>query len=144
MKTPVLVAALVAALPIAVQAQVSHSRAAITGPVVIPAEPAYIAPAPSYPCSDLQRRRNVLEDEKVSYDRQRDQLDAEAADLARELRNLDSTDAVAVAAYNARSDAHNRAVAEHNRRVADMNDAVARLTGELADATPYCRFAWNY
>jgi hypothetical protein len=86
----------------------------------------------------------VLEDEKVSYDRQRDQLDAEAADLARELRNLDSTDAVAVAAYNARSDAHNRAVAEHNRRVADMNDAVARLTGELADATPYCRFAWNY
>lgn len=142
MKSRTLLAAVALALPAAAHAQVSHSRATITGPVVVPAEPAYVESA--YPCGDLQRRKSLLDDEKVTYDRRREQLDAEAADLAHQMRNLDSTDVAAVAEYNARSDAHNRRVAEHNRDVADMNDAVARLTTDLANATPYCRFAWNY
>ncbi len=142
MKNSILFAVLAMALPVAAHAQVSYSHATITGPVVVPAEPAYVVP--SYPCGDLQQRKAALDDEKVSYDRQRDRLDAEAARLARDLRDLDSTDAIAVAAYNARSDEHNRRVAEHNRNVADMNDAVARLTTDLANAAPVCRFAWNY
>ncbi|HXS51595.1 MAG TPA: hypothetical protein VN782_03610 [Usitatibacter sp.] len=142
-RTLVAVIALVA--PAAAFAQVSHSRAYITGPVVVPNEPAYVVPAQPYPsaCTDLQDRRAMLDDEKVTYDRERDQLDAENAQLTQELRNLDSRDSVAVAAYNARSDDHNRRVAAHNRRVAEMNDAVARLTSDLANAQPYCRFAWN-
>jgi hypothetical protein len=145
MKTPLILAAALAALPIAAgAAEISRSQALITGPVVIPAEPAYVAPAPAPVCSDIEQRKAVLDDEKVTYDRERDQLDAEAARLAREYDNLDRTDTVAVAAYNARSDEHNRQVAAHNARVADMNYAVAQLTADIANATPYCRYAWNY
>ena len=145
MNVRILVAAIAVAAPAAAFAQVSHSRAYITGPVVVPNEPAYVVPARPYPaeCSDLQSRKAVLDDEKVTYDRERDQLDAENAALARELRNLDSHDTAAVAAYNARSDDHNRRVAEHNQRVAEMNDAVADLTSDIANAQPYCGFAWN-
>jgi hypothetical protein len=145
MKSPLLVAATLFALPAAAFAQVSHSRAYVTGPLVAPAAPAYVEPYYSpNACTDLQSRKAVLDDEKVTYDRERDQLDAENARLADQLRNLNSADAAAVAAYNARSDAHNQRVAEHNRRVADMNEAVAQLTADIANATPYCRFAWNY
>ena len=146
MNTRTLIALLALAAPSAALAQVSYSHAAITGPVVVPNEAApYVVPAEpeSSRCTDLQQRKAVLDDEKVTYDRERDQLDAENAQLARELRNLDSTNPAAVAAYNAQSDDHNRRVAEHNRRVAEMNDAVAQLTTDLADAQPYCRFAWN-
>src|SRR6185437_11231604 len=88
-RTLVTVIALVA--PAAAFAQVSHSRAYITGPVVVPNEPAYVVPAQPYPsaCTDLQDRRAMLDDEKVTYDRERDQLDAENAQLTQELRNLD-------------------------------------------------------
>lgn len=143
MKRTSLVAVLVLAAPAAAFAQVSHSRAYITGPLVAPSEPAYVEPYPSAACSDLESRKAALDDEKVTYDRERDQLDRENARLAEDLRNLDSRDAAAVAAYNARSDAHNRRVAEHNQRVADMNDSVAQLSADIANATPYCRFAWN-
>ena len=145
MKSRTLLAAVALAMPAAAFAQTSYSRAYVTGPVVVPNEPAYVVPAQPYPtaCSELQERKAVLDDEKVSYDRERDQLDAENAQLSRELRNLDSRDPTAVASYNARSDDHNRRVAEHNRRVAAMNDAVASLTADLANAQPYCRFAWN-
>ena len=140
-----LIAVLALAAPAAGLAQVSHSRAYITGPVVVPNEPDYVVPAEPHAsrCADLQERKAVLDDEKVTYDRELDQLDAESARLAQELRNLDSTDPTAVAAYNARSDDHNRRVAEHNRRIADMNDAVAQLSQDLANAQPYCRFTWN-
>ena len=144
MKPRTLVAMVVLAAPAAAFAQVSHSRAYITGPLVAPSEPAYVEPYPASACSDLESRKAMLDDQKVTYDRERDQLDGENARLAEELRDLDSRDAAAVAAYNARSDAHNRRVAEHNQRVADMNDAVAQLSGDIANATPYCRFAWNY
>ena len=145
MTSRTLLAAVALAMPAAAFAQTSYSRAYVTGPVVVPNEPAYVVPAEPTPsvCSDLQERKAVLDDEKVTYDRERDQLDAENAELARELRNLDSHDTAAVAAYNARSDEHNRRVAEHNRRVAEMNDAVASLTADLANAQSYCRFAWN-
>ncbi|HUJ01663.1 MAG TPA: hypothetical protein VLY46_15595 [Usitatibacter sp.] len=145
MNLRILLAAIALAAPAAAFAQVSHSRAYIAGPLAAPDEPAIAAPARPYPaqCADLQQRKAVLDDEKVTYDHERDRLDAENARLAQELRNLDSTDTAAVAAYNARSDEHNRRVAEHNRRVADMNQAVAQLTEDLADAQPYCRFAWN-
>jgi len=145
MNVRILLAAIAVAAPTAAFAQVSHSRAYITGPVVVPNEPDYVVPAQPYPseCTDIRQRKAVLDDEKVTYDRERDQLDAENAELARELRNLDSHDTAAVAAYNARSDEHNRRVAEHNRRVAGMNDAVAELTSDIANAQPYCGFAWN-
>jgi len=144
MNVRTLLAATVAIVPAAAFAQVSHSRAYVTGPLVAPAAPVYVEPYTSSACSDLQQRKAVLDDEKVTYDRERDDLDAENARLAEELRNLNSADPAAVAAYNARSDDHNQRVAEHNRRVADMNEAVAQLTGDIANATPYCRFAWNY
>ena len=56
MNVRILLAA-VAFAPAAALAQVSHSRAYITGPVVVPNEPAYVVPAqPAYPsaCADLQ------------------------------------------------------------------------------------------
>jgi hypothetical protein len=145
MKTPMLLAAALAALPMAAgAAEISRSQAVITGPVVIPAEPAYVAPGAPAVGSDIEQRKAVLDDEMVTYDRDRDQLDAEAARLAREYDDLDRTDTVAVAAYNARSDEHNRRVAAHNARVADMNYAVAQLTADIANATPACRYTRNY
>jgi multidrug resistance efflux pump len=145
MKTPMILAAALAALPMAAgAAEISRSQAVITGPVAIPTEPAYVLPGAPEVCSDIEQRKAVLDDEKVTYDHERDQLDAEAARLAREYDNLDRTDTVAVAAYNARSDEHNRQVAAHNARVADMNYAVAQLTADIANATPACRYAWNY
>lgn len=143
MNARILLAAVVVAAPAAAFAQVSHSRAYITGPVVVPNEPAYVEPAPRAACGDLQQRAAVLDDEKVTYDHERDQLDAENARLSRELRSLDSRDSAAVAAYNEESDEHNRRVAEHNRGVADLNDASAELSSDIANAQPYCRFAWN-
>jgi Skp family chaperone for outer membrane proteins len=138
MRSATILAVLCIAAPAAALAQTSYSRAAVTGPAVVPAEPAYPAYSAPYSCADLERQSAMLESEKVDYDRQLERLDAEGARLADELRRLDNTNAAAVADYNTRSDAHNRRVAEHNRRVADMNDAVARVTADIANATPYC------
>jgi multidrug resistance efflux pump len=138
MRSATILAVLCMAAPAAALAQTSYSRAAVTGPAVVPAEPAYPAYSAPYSCAELERQSAMLESEKVDYDRQRDRLDTEGARLSDELRRLDNRDVAAVADYNARSDAHNRRVAEHNRRVADMNDAVARVTADIANATPYC------
>ena len=135
--TTTLVAILAVAAPAAALAQRAYSHAYISPPVVYPAEPVYPV-QPAYPCSDLERQKAVLDDEKVTYDRVRDQLDAEGARLNDDLRHLDSTNTSAVADYNARSDEHNRRVADHNRRVAEMNEQVAHLTADIANATPYC------
>src|SRR5512142_611781 len=141
MKSATVLAVLCIAAPAAALAQTTYSRAAVTSPTVVPAEPAYPVYSPTvYPCAELESQRVMLDDEKLAYDRELNALDAESARLADELRNLDHTDTAAVAAYNARSDEHNRSVAEHNRRVADMNDAVARLTADIANATPYCNY----
>ena len=139
MRTATILAVLCIAAPAAALAQTSYSRAAVTGPVAVPVEPAYPAYAPTgYPCAELEQQSALLDDEKLDYDRERDRLDTEGARLADELRRLDNTNAAAVVDYNLRSDTHNRRVAEHNRRIADMNDAVARLTADIASATPYC------
>jgi len=145
MKLAPLFAAALLASPVAALAQVEHSQAAIIGPAYIAPAPQY---APGYPssyaadCADrqdsLQRSKNVLDDERVTDDRERDQLDSEAATLNSELRSLDSTNAGAVADYNARSADHNRRVNEHNQRVADMNSRAAQVAGEIADANRYC------
>jgi hypothetical protein len=137
MRSATILAILCVAAPAAAFAQRSYSHAYISPPVVLPAEPVYPA-QPAYPCSELERQKGVLDDEKVTYDRQRDQLDSEGARLSGELRQLDSTNTTAVADYNARSDEHNRRVADHNRRVAEMNDQVARLSADIANAAPYC------
>ncbi len=89
MKAAPILAVLIAAAPVAALAQVEHSQATIIAPT-------YAAPAPGYPsaelasCADrqdaLERTKNVLDDERVTYDRERDQLDSEAASLAAELR----------------------------------------------------------
>ena len=44
----------------------------------------------------------------------------------------------AVAAYNARSDAHNQRVAAYNRHVADMTSAASMLSADAADMAAYC------
>ena len=137
MRSAPFLAVLCIAAPAAAFAQTSYSRAAVTGPAVVPAEPAYTYSAP-YSCGELDRRKGILGDEKLDYDRERDGLDTEGARLNDELRRLDSTDTAAVADYNARSDDHNRRVADHNRRVAAMNEQVALLTADIANATPYC------
>jgi hypothetical protein len=138
MRSARVLAVLCLAAPAAALAQTSYSRAAVTGPVVVPAEPVYRTYAAPYSCGELDRQTAMLDDEKLDYDRERDGLDAEGARLSDELRGLDNTNPAAVADYNARSDTHNRRVAEHNRRVADMNDAVARVTADIANAAPYC------
>jgi Skp family chaperone for outer membrane proteins len=148
--TPMFLAVLAAAAPLAAFAQVERSQATIIGPAYV--APQYV-PAPGYPSSyaadcaarqdDLQRSRSVLDDERIDYDRERDQLDSEAASLAAELRALDSTNTVAVADYNARSADHNRRVNEHNQRVADMNSRAAQVTTDIAEANRYCAgVAW--
>jgi hypothetical protein len=141
---PLLATALIAS-PVAAFAQVEHSQATIIGPAYVTPAPRY---APGYPssyageCADrqdaLQRTKNVLDDERVTDDHERDQLDSEAATLNAELRSLDSGNAAAVADYNARSADHNRRVNEHNQRVADMNSRVAQVSSDIADANRYC------
>jgi multidrug resistance efflux pump len=138
MKSASILAVLCLAAPAAALAQTTYSRAAVTGPVVVPAEPVYPAYAAPYSCAELDSQSAMLDNEKADYDRERYGLDTEGARLSDELRGLDNTNPAAVADYNARSDAHNRRVAEHNRRVADMNDAVARVTADIANAAPYC------
>ena len=138
MRTAPILAVLCFAAPAAALAQTSYSRAAVTGPVVVPAEPVYPTYSAPYSCAELDRQKAMRDGEKLDYDRELDRLDAEGARLNDELRRLDSTNSAAVADYNARSDDHNRRVADHNRRVADMNAQVARLTADIANAMPYC------
>lgn len=143
MKLAVPIAAAVVALPIAALAQTSYSNATITGaPAVITAPPAVSAPLISPACADrqavLNARKNGLDDEKLDNDRERDAIDREGMRLAGELRNLNSADVGAVAAYNERSAVHNRRVDEHNRRVADMNARAARFNEDSADLLSDC------
>jgi hypothetical protein len=79
-----------------------------------------------------------LDRERLANDRETDSIAREGARLADELRTLDSTNARAVASYNARSEAHNRRVQEHNRKVADMNARAGMHNGAAADLTARC------
>ena len=139
MRKAIYLAGLLLAAPVVALAQTSYSHASITGPAAYPSQPYYVPQ--STVCSDLHVRKAVLDDEKVTYDHELQMLNVDSAELARDLRALDSSDAIAVADYNARSDAHNRAVAEHNRSVASMNDAAAQLNTDLADYGGTC--AWR-
>jgi hypothetical protein len=125
------------AAPVAAFAQSSHSQARIEPPVVA---------GPMRACMDRQEtlaeRKSFLDREKYEIDQAGDAIAREAQDLADELRRLPSTDVAAVAAYNARSEDHNRRVAAHNRHVADMNAAAASLNGDSADMMAYCNYRY--
>src|SRR3954464_11077397 len=69
-------------------------------------------------------RQHVLRDRREAIEDERSEADREAADIARagaaldaELRHLDRNNPEAVAAYNARSERHNRRVDRQNRHV---------------------------
>ena len=128
-------AALLAA-PLLAAAQVSISEVRIV-------PDASLAPDARRACIDrvhgLNDRRGILDEEKLFIDRENDSLAIAGDRLAAELRSLNSSDAAAVEAYNARSDEHNRRVAAQNRRVASLNARVASFNGEAADATRFCQ-----
>lgn len=134
MKTITTLAAIIAALPAAALAQVSYSQARIAAdPLVRDNYRTCVA------------RQDSLADRKDFLDNEKREIDAAGADIAREaewlgveLPRLQTADAAAVAAYNARSAEHNRRVAGHNRRVADMNAAAANYNGDSADMVAYC------
>jgi hypothetical protein len=92
MRTARILAVLCIAAPAAALAQTSYSRAAVTGPVVVPAEPIYPTYTAPYSCGELDRQKAILDGEKLDYDRERDRLDTEGARLNDTLRRLDSTD----------------------------------------------------
>jgi phage-related minor tail protein len=117
------IAALAAAAPIAVLAQVVYPA-----PRVVTA-PDYMPRELWANCSERQdvlaQRRADLERQRANLDRENEQLSRQGRRLADELRNLNARDAAAVDAYNARQSRYNQRVEDHNRRAADMNDAAA-------------------
>lgn len=145
MKLPLAIAMTSVLAPLAALAQTSYSHATITGPV--PA-PAYVETVPVYVPGRLhlcEARNDALWDRKALLDQDRAEVDRESRGIAREsaqvneqLRTLDNTDTVAVAAYNVRSRSLNDRVGMHNRRVADLNGAAALLNADAADLTGYC------
>ena len=75
---------------------------------------------------DLARRDAELAGEKRLNDREGASIARASEQLARDLSRLDTRDAAAVAAHNARAAEHNRRVDAHNLRVHDQNEAAAR------------------
>ena len=116
-------------VPVAAIAQTSYSRAAIESPRL-------------HVCDERQaslaERNAYLAQDKSQIDRENERIARNGAYLANEIRKLDNRDTVAVAAYNARQEEHNRRVEIHNGYVAEMNRAAALLTGDGADFMRYC------
>ena len=86
----------------------------------------------------VRERIARLDDERVESDAEAASIAREGARLAEELRRLDNRDTLAVAEYNARSDAHNRRVEAHNRYVVDLNARTALVNGDAADVGASC------
>jgi hypothetical protein len=130
---------LVAALaPVAVSAQVEHSRAQIYAdppPPVREDLDACLARQDS-----LADRKAFLDREKMNVDLDGDAIAAEGVRLAEALRTLDAGNGVAVAEYNTLSAAQNRRVQLHNRRVAELNSASSRFNTDAVDVTAYCNW----
>ena len=133
---PILAAAAAFAVPAAV-AQVTYSevRIAPRGPDVLTVEELRSCMARD---ESIAQRHDRLLREKAGIDRESQDIGLEALRLADELRALDSRDAAAVAAYNARSAEHNRRVEAHNRFVAESNSRGAVLTGDAARVDALC------
>jgi hypothetical protein len=140
MKLPAAIALTALVTPLAALAQTSYSHATITGPTPVP-PPVYVETVPVYVPGHLhmcEARNDALWDRKALLDREGRSISQESAQVNEQLRNLDHTDTVAVAAYNVRQRAFNERVEAHNRRVADMNGAAALLNADAADLTSYC------
>lgn len=133
---PMLAAAVAFAAPAAV-AQVTYSEARIAprGPDVLTVEELRTCMARD---ESLAQRQDRLLREKAVIDREARAIGLEGSRLADELRALDSRDAAAVAAYNARSAEHNRRVEAHNRFVAESNARGALLNGDSARVDALC------
>lgn len=91
-----------------------------------------------YRDESMAARHQRLDREKAAADAETDAVSQAGERLADELRNLDSSDLPAVAAYNARSAEHNRRVHDHNRRIADLNARTALLNGDSARLDSLC------
>ena len=87
---------------------------------------------------DLSRRDAELAGEKRLNDREGASIARASARLAEDLGRLDTRDAAAVAAHNARAAEHNRRVEAHNLRVYDQNEAAARLNRDQSDQSSSC------
>ena len=149
MKLPAAIAMTTLLAPLAALAQTSYSHATITGPAAVEVPPpAYVGRLPVYVPGHLhmcEARTDALWDRKALLDQDKADIDREGRSIAQEsaqvndqLRSLDNTDTVAVAAYNVRERALNVRVDAHNRRVADLNGAAALLNADSADLTNYC------
>ena len=148
MKLPAAIAITTLCAPLAALAQTSYSRATITGPAVVAPPPAYVEAVPVYVPGHLHmcdartdalwNRKALLDQDKADIDREGRAIAQESAQVNDQLRTLDNTDTVAVAAYNVRQRALNERVDAHNRRVADLNGAAALLNADSADLTNYC------
>src|SRR3954462_6563732 len=139
------IAALAAAAPLAVLAQVVYQES----PRVLPA-PDYMPPGLYDSCvqrqDTLARRRADLEQRRASLDAENERITREGHRLAGELRSLNAQDVAAVNAYNERQQRFNQWVNDHNRRAADMNDAAASMNTDaqymLNDCVPR-GFVWR-
>jgi seryl-tRNA synthetase len=138
------IAALAAAAPIAVLAQVVYPA-----PRVVQA-PDYMPRDLWASCSErqdaLSQRRFDLERQRADLERENEHLAHVQRRLADELRNLNSRDVSAVDAYNARQSRYNQQVDDHNRRAAEMNQAADATNVDvqymLNDCVPR-GFAWR-
>jgi len=124
-----MLAALAMATPLAAMAQVSYGDGPLTR------EELRVCMERDHA---VRARQSSLADERMDNDRESAAIAREGARLAEDLRNLDNRDTLAVADYNARSDAHNRRVESHNRRVAELNARTALVNGDAADVTASC------
>lgn len=113
-----------------------------------PAEP--VKPTPRKPLSRVELRECIVQEQELgqrhsSLQQAQDahlassaKLSADAMDLSRILRSLDSSDEVAVNSYNKRNTARNAEVESHNRRSAALNAALADLQSSEADYVAAC------
>jgi hypothetical protein len=133
-----LIAIALLAAPAVAAAQSSYSQARILPAPEIVVYPAYSGRDCDAARIHFSNRGAALEHERRDYETEAGAIAREGASLNRELQGLDTSNAGAVSAYNARSEAHNRRVDDHNARVASMNSAAATMNAELAEADSQC------
>jgi hypothetical protein len=135
MKTRTVIAIAVVVAPLVAAAQSEVSRATITGTPVVRSDMLHV-------CADrndrLWDRSALIERDRQDIDREGREIERLQASLNDEQRRLDSTNAAAVAGYNARSATINARVAAHNRQVKELNGAAALLNSDASELVAYC------
>src|SRR5437868_9366267 len=121
------IAIAVVAAPLVAAAQSEISHATITGTPVVRTDQLHVCAERN---DKLWDRSALLDRDKQDADREGREIALLKAGLDAERLRLDSTNAAAVADYNARSATLNARVAAHNRQVEELNGAVALLNAD--------------